>query len=916
MRNQEKLLSAFKEDRFEDFETLLEYSDIDVDYDYGEPDNGTLLDLVNRSPRSENGQYVSALIRRGAKVWRKNGETGKLEIHEIFNNSDSFLLYDIYVDIMKIAVEENDIEAITLLTRSYSRYRFNDDHPGSRKHLILLEGSIDAVRLFIKYFDVDKEFQRDSQGRLYCCREIILQKYPELDAELPTRTSSELQKILFSYLKNGVPELFVRRIGDPEISSEILNDASQNHSKTYLHVACERNYIDVVDALLKKNVHLNQISCSRFYEFAYSLTPIMLAAVHGHYEVFKKLFVIPKVELPIAGGRRSVLHLVLLGMQCSMNFNCSTDGHRMILQLLLKLHECNDSEKLIIEDYRLNITHTDRFGNSALHYALKFNNEFAIKLLLRAGAKLYPEDQSILTSISATIIEGYFDDCIRSKRASFGGQMHQIPEDEPIIFDYKIFTQLDLYSIATKSNRIFFARFESVTEMRKLYKHPLTKSFLYLKWRFFRIFYYINLTVYLFFCLALSMYIFQTQHCLPSSASFNGSRSTDAANSHRVSSIPCHYDESWLIITYLLYIVLILRELCQFSVSIREYVGIPENWFEMTMIVAIGFLFANDTSKHLAAIAILTSWIELIFLLGKQPSLSIYIEMFKRVSLNFAKFLLLYSILVASFAYSFFILFRNETSNLNTADRTNENSMNLWPDLQMSFFKSIIMMTGEFDASTLPLGSNFSYGHVLFILFVFLVAMVLYNLLNGLAVSDTRAIMEDAEVLVVALISRAKLISQIERLGNKLFGDAVQCIDVTKWVYVFPTVSNRTEYFDLRDSQKNVVKMPAAIVKHAEEILEKRKQSELAKKQSQNSSTDVIKNSSSDRQFVNELNHQFSEQISDLKLVIDAKISAFEEKLLQKWQNDDKRFDQINKLLESVLQEVNPLKNKDKFATW
>ncbi|XP_065203445.1 transient receptor potential cation channel protein painless-like [Planococcus citri] len=995
MRNQEKLLSAFKERRIGSFQLLVKWH-TDVDYFYGEPDNGTLLDLASRSQNCDGcEEYIFELIRRGAKVWRRDEETGKLEVHDILSSSNIDVLEYIWgamysrysssrsgngnTNIMKVAVDENDIEVVALLARSYSIVHRNFSHVyPDGLHFILLQGSIDVVRLFIKYFDVDKEFQEDSLGRIFTCREMILQKFPEQEAELPTQSVSELQEILFFYLRKHVPELFVRRIADPEISTEILNDGRQTNSmKTYLHIACELNYVDVVVALLNKNVRPNEVA-SYWCEFAQNaVTPIMLAAFKGHYEIFHILLIRSDAELQ-NGGSGSVLHLVLQGIQFMEDRNCSTDGHRMILELLLDEYE-NNSYYLPLPNvfrHRLDLEHTDEDNRTALHYALKFNIEFAIKLLLKVGAKLYPTDQSILTWMSARIIKGYFDDCIRSNR-----EFERSRKERSIIFQYKIFSHLDLYSIATKSKGSFFDRFEPVTELRKLYVHPLTKSLLYLKWRLVRKYYYINLTFYLLFCITLSTYILQIQQCVTSSTNFNNSASRD------VSSILCDVSFRMWPITLLLYMILILRELCQFSVSIRRYFSIPENWLEITMIVVIGFLSANESNTHLAAIAILTSWIGLILLLGKLPSPSIYIEMFKTVALNFAKFLLLYSILIASFAYSFFILFRNKTSghassmqnqtNLNITDGTNENSINWWKDLQMSFIKSIIMMTGEFEASTLPLSSSFSYGHVFFILFVFLVSMVLYNLLNGLAVSDTRAIMEDAEL--VALISRGKLISQIERLAfsnpfpnvfkcratellergyifsrNKLISDRIR-FDETKWVKVYPTKNNRIEIYG-----EHFGKMPSTIVKQAEEIVEKREQSKLAKNKNKNSLTDVAKNNSSERQFINELVHQFSEQMSglklendskiaaldekfdkmmnksfenqnslvdvtknnlsdsehqsvseqirNLKLEVDCKIAARDEKLLQ---NVDQRFDKINKLLESVLQEANLLKNKD-----
>ena len=54
------------------------------------------------------------------------------------------------------------------------------------------------------------------------------------------------------------------------------------------------------------------------------------------------------------------------------------------------------------------------------------------------------------------------------------------------------------------------------------------------------------------------------------------------------------------------------------------------------------------------------------------------------------------------------------------------------------------MFTGELEFGNLPLNSPFSY--VFFLLFLFLIVVVLMNLLNGLAVSDTGIIRDKAEI--------------------------------------------------------------------------------------------------------------------------------------------------------------------------
>lgn len=218
-------------------------------------------------------------------------------------------------------------------------------------------------------------------------------------------------------------------------------------------------------------------------------------------------------------------------------------------------------------------------------------------------------------------------------------------------------------------------------------------------------------------------------------------------------------------------LLLAVRELFQLLVSPHKYVLSPENWMEALLIVVTAVLLlsrqTNSYSRQqLSAIAILLSWAELVLLIGRHPMLATNIEMFKTVSLNFLKFLAWYSILIVAFALSFYTLFRDcGGGGAGACKADDEDNFFLSPG--MSVFKSIVMLTGEFDAGSIPFVSFPVTSHVLFVLFVFLIAIVLFNLLNGLAVSDTHAIREDAEL--VAYVSRVKLVAYVESM---LVGEA------------------------------------------------------------------------------------------------------------------------------------------------
>ncbi len=106
----------------------------------------------------------------------------------------------------------------------------------------------------------------------------------------------------------------------------------------------------------------------------------------------------------------------------------------------------------------------------------------------------------------------------------------------------------------------------------------------------------------------------------------------------------------------------------------------------------------------------------------------------------------------------------------------------------LALVKTSTMFVGELEFSDIPIdalasdGSLFGpiVGYLFLLAFVFLIVVVLMNLLNGLAVSDTGIIREKAEI--VSAISRVETISYIESL---LLGDPFDFLSnwpVISWI--------------------------------------------------------------------------------------------------------------------------------------
>ncbi|TMW41401.1 hypothetical protein DOY81_013519, partial [Sarcophaga bullata] len=124
----------------------------------------------------------------------------------------------------------------------------------------------------------------------------------------------------------------------------------------------------------------------------------------------------------------------------------------------------------------------------------------------------------------------------------------------------------------------------------------------------------------------------------------------------------------------------------------------------------------------------------------------------------------------------------------------------------MAFAKILVMFTGEFDAGSMQLDTNY----MLFLFFVFFMTIILFNLLNGLAVSDTQAIKNQAELNEI--ICRINLLSRYEKTvfkqtGCSSFVTKRQPFRFMCYVFkkLFPTYTTDVK-ISIRPNDKNRIK--------------------------------------------------------------------------------------------------------------
>jgi len=247
----------------------------------------------------------------------------------------------------------------------------------------------------------------------------------------------------------------------------------------------------------------------------------------------------------------------------------------------------------------------------------------------------------------------------------------------------------------------------------------------------------------------------------------------------------------WYVLT-ILFVSLALREVLQMSASLKRYFLSMENLLEIVMLgLLCALLFGPDNldsldsedhvadcagPRHIAAVCLLLSWTELIILVAKHPRLSrynVYISMFYKVLQTFFLFLVWYSFFIVAFALGFYIMLHKDIPNFVGGPDHYEYFDSPWTSL----VKTSTMFVGELEFSDIPIdtSSNLAWLSFSFLLvFVFLIVVILMNLLNGLAVSDTQIIMQKAEI--VAHTARVETISYMESV---LLGDPFQFL--TNW---------------------------------------------------------------------------------------------------------------------------------------
>ncbi|XP_013185825.2 transient receptor potential cation channel protein painless [Amyelois transitella] len=778
---QVQLRTALRTNDFLTFKKLI--NDVDLEYVYQYPDYKTCLEIAVSEPNKEN--FVKLLLQHQVQVNNINETHGAAPIHFAVDSGNiealKLLLEDDRIDVntkckgntalLKAIKKIEDLEdrdqelalyedMVELLVKAGCNVNSPDLKGITPIYSAAKQGLERVITSILDYSKdpIDLDTYKDRRGKT--ARHFLKEAFPHLLAKFDANTES-IEQIdsdkLFSYLHRHEEENFIRDFRKLVSKNEHRSAfTSNNGMHTMLQFAVEKGFEKVVETLLTYGADPNVTFSGN------NSRPVAIACQNGFSKILK-MFIDNDSTLfdPING--ESLIQITIKGMR-SYHKNPKSD-FKVCLDLLLKHPKIN-----------IDVNHLDIKNNTALHYAARNGDSDTVLDLLRKGACIGLRNQfnePPLADINAKTLETYLDECITTNGERPSDDDYEIHMKYSfLVYPNNSFeNELNTPLIKTSNNNVkeydtilapetdallYMTRNE---ELKPLLKHPVITSFLYLKWQRISCLFYGNITFYSLFWLSLILYII-----LGYGVEKKQSDSIELLN------IVTHVG------AIVGLIVLVIRELFQLLVSPTRYLQSIENWMEVALIFVTIWIVCYDsaqesTKQQLSAVAILLSSAELVLLIGQFPTLSTNIVMLKTVSWNFFKFLLWYCILIIAFALSFYTLFRQEIKEDQIAPNPNdtgkdEEEEDFFEDPGRSLFKTIVMLTGEFDAGSIKFSTFPVTSHIIFIVFVFMIPIVLFNLLNGLAVSDTQAIRADAEL--VGHISRIKLISYFESvlLGN------------------------------------------------------------------------------------------------------------------------------------------------------
>ena len=460
---------------------------------------------------------------------------------------------------------------------------------------------------------------------------------------------------------------------------------------------------------------------------------------------------------------------------------CRSGSHESLAHIL----QYSQAKRLVL--------HTDKKGLAPFHLAVSSCSASCCEILLQNGDHLTTEDSYGRTRCSLVLKNMPSASQLLKKVFDNHTILSDVDTNDP---EYNI--QMDFNVILSKSNEDVEASLIaelSSSDSEALLKHPLIESFLYLKWHKIKYFFFLYVLGYFIFLVVHTTYIVMT---------FNMKINW---RTHTKSLTTIH----WLHASLLL--ILLIPGMIVIMINVKKYIKHWETYFKIIALFSASFvvftqgstMFSVEVSRNVAAASIFFTWVEFMMLLGRLPSLGVYILMFTKVSKSVLRFLLAFSPLFLAFALSFSILLQKVEP------------FNHFPAV---FVRTLMMMIGEIEfsdiyATTMTEGKiTMVVTQIFLVVFVILIPILMTNLLIGLAVSDLPDLQLQGKIR--RLVKEASYLESYERI--LLFFKNILPLYITETISCKGSITRKITIWPNQRHKKESVSVPPDAITEAKVI--------------------------------------------------------------------------------------------------
>ena len=407
----------------------------------------------------------------------------------------------------------------------------------------------------------------------------------------------------------------------------------------------------------------------------------------------------------------------------------------------------------VVKDIADGINAKNISGKTALFYA---KDSQVMYLLLHYGA----DPCIISTSKSESVLESYMRTNPENAIALINYDVDtngRETTDHKFVYTYNFRLLLNRKKIAATDEALDKEeKMDKIDVMEiqgsswQLRNAPIAEFYLRLKWIMYKKAYYLSLFIFLLYLISLTTMTFSTSYWknhLQNDTNNTGCTIMGFYHNQDGLGFWPWYWVTGHISTSLCTLTMVLSEVFELKSIRTQYFKIKENWLQMLMLsVSIAYLILVSLTgdaicvyeQYLGSLTLFLAWIEMTIMVGRIPSVKIYIIMFLKIFKQLLMVFSVYSTTMIAFACAYTIILPKS--------KIFENPIS-------SFIKVIVMMIGEsdFQANFISQSTNHSNETMptklitqgIFVAFLFIVTLTLNNLIIGLTVDKIGELLKE-----------------------------------------------------------------------------------------------------------------------------------------------------------------------------